>query len=163
MKKTYYWQCLFLYFFYNIGSNLAQIKPQDHTQFDLFCWFPIKYFKRFSSCENFLLKPLKITIFLAQLLQKWGPHRLHPKQKTVFYVEITELDHKLSKIFTLLKYHMFLVSYECFSFLYDVFVLQGVISSHNSCPSRSRAEPWWETKRQSTGKLSVFGFKNLLL
>ena len=103
MKKTYYWQWLFLYFFYNFGSNLAQIKPQDHTQFDLFCWFPIKYFKRFSSCENFLLKPLKITIFLAQLLQKWGPHRLHPKQKTVFYVEITELDHKLSKTFYFIK------------------------------------------------------------
>ena len=30
------------YFFYNIGPNLAQILPQDHTHF-IFCWFPMKY------------------------------------------------------------------------------------------------------------------------
>ena len=26
-----------LYFFHNVGPNLAQILPQDHTQFDFFC------------------------------------------------------------------------------------------------------------------------------
>ena len=34
-------------FFHNIGPNLSQIFPQDHTHFDFFCWFPIKYVRGF--------------------------------------------------------------------------------------------------------------------
>ena len=34
--------------FYNIGANLAQILPQDHTFFVFFSWFPIKYVTVFS-------------------------------------------------------------------------------------------------------------------
>ena len=29
----------FFYFFHNIGANLAQIFPQDHTHFDIFAGF----------------------------------------------------------------------------------------------------------------------------
>ena len=43
MKKKTIDKCLFLYLFHNIGPNLAQIFPQDHTYFGLFCWFPMKY------------------------------------------------------------------------------------------------------------------------
>ena len=38
MKKNY-WQCPFLYFFHNIGPNVAQILSQGHTQFDFFAGF----------------------------------------------------------------------------------------------------------------------------
>ena len=38
----------FFTFFDNIGHNLAQILPQDHTQFDFFCWFPMKYVREFN-------------------------------------------------------------------------------------------------------------------
>ena len=45
--------------------------------------------------------------FFAQLVQKWGPHETHPKEKNNLFIEITKLDHKLSKTFILSNYHMF--------------------------------------------------------
>ena len=41
-KKTNDIACFFT-FFDNIGHNLAQILLQDHTKFDFFGWFPMKY------------------------------------------------------------------------------------------------------------------------
>ena len=68
---------------------------------------------------------------MAQHLQKWGPHGPHPKQENNFFAEITKPNHITSfqKKFILLKYHMFWLSYECFSILYDAFcsVLESVI------------------------------------
>ena len=40
-------------------------------------------------------------------------------KKNVFFAEIKKLDHKLSKKFNLSKYHMFWLSYECFSKSWD--------------------------------------------
>ena len=34
--------------------------------------------------------------FLAQLVQKWGPHGLRPNRKQFFFTEITKPDPKLS-------------------------------------------------------------------
>ena len=63
---------------------------------------------------------LKITIFLAQLVQKWwGPH--YP------------ITLSFQKLFTLWKYLMFCLTYECFSIFCDAFSLTSVISSQNSC------------------------------
>ena len=36
-------------------------------------------------------------------------------------------------LFILTKYHMFWLSYECFSILCNAFLLKSAISSHNSC------------------------------
>ena len=44
------------------------------------------------------MQPLKITNFLAQLVQKRGLHGPHPQEKQ-FFPEITKPDHKLSKTF----------------------------------------------------------------
>ena len=41
--------------------------------------------------------------FFAQLVQKWGPHGTHPKEKNNLFIEITKLDHKLSKTFYFIK------------------------------------------------------------
>ena len=60
--------------FHNIGHNLAQILPQDHTQFDFFCWFSMKYVN-------------------------WGPHGPRPKQNKNFFSEMIKTDPKLSKPF----------------------------------------------------------------
>ena len=63
-----------------------------------------------------------------------GPHGPHPTQKTMFFFsEIIKSDPKLSKPFILTKYHMFWLSYECFSKLCNVFLLKSAISSHSSC------------------------------
>ena len=53
-----------------------------------------------SSSENFLLKPLKITIFRPNLCKKGVP-MCHTQQKTFFFFfsEITKPDYKLSKPF----------------------------------------------------------------
>ena len=45
-KKTY-WQCLFLYFFHNIGPNLAQIGSRPYPLW-FFWWFPMKYVRGFN-------------------------------------------------------------------------------------------------------------------
>ena len=66
-------------------------------------------------------------------MKKWGPHGPRPKQKTIFFSEIIKPDPKLSKPFYLTKYHMFWLSYECFSILCNAFLLKSAISSHNSC------------------------------
>ena len=44
-------------------------------------------------------KTSKNYYFLDQLVEKWGPHGSHPKQKTIFFSEIIEPDPKLSKPF----------------------------------------------------------------
>ena len=84
----------------------------------------------YSSSENFLLKPLKITIIWPSFCKN-RVHKGHVQnKKTIFFSEITKPD---QKHFILLKYHMFWLSYECFSvLLYDAFLLKSVISSHNS-------------------------------
>ena len=49
-------------------------------------------------CQN-----LKNYHFLAQLVQKWGPHEPHPKEK-YFFAEITKTrSYKLSKTFYIIK------------------------------------------------------------
>ena len=52
--------------FHNIGSNLAQILPQDHTNFDFICWFPMKYVREFNlhgctNCSNLEMEPKYLT------------------------------------------------------------------------------------------------------
>ena len=82
----------FLYFFHNIGPNLAQILPQDHTHFTFFVYFPMKYVWDSININNFnwnpevlqkkLLKPLKITIFWPNLCKNGVP--MGPVQKRIF-------------------------------------------------------------------------------
>ena len=66
-------------------------------------------------------------------MQNWGPDGPHPKQKTFFFFFffriIIKLDPKLSKLFILIKYHMFWLSYECFSILCIAFLLKSAISA----------------------------------
>ena len=71
---------------------MAQILPQDHTKLDFFFWFPMMYVKTSKNYD-----------FLAQLVQKWGPHGPRPKQKTIFLSEIIKPDSKLPKTFYLNK------------------------------------------------------------
>ena len=90
----------------DIGHNLVQILSQNRTWFDFFfAVFQWSILENSINIKNFnwnpvvlkksLLKPLKITIFRpAQLVQKWGPHGPHPKQKKKFFSEITKPDPK---------------------------------------------------------------------
>ena len=96
---------------------------RDSIIINNFNWNPVVLKKK-------LLKPLKINILLVQLVQKWYLHGPRPEQKTIFLAEITKPDHKLSKTFYFIKYHMFWLSYECFSILCDAFLVKSVISSH---------------------------------
>ena len=79
----------------------------DSTYINNFTWNPELLKKK-------LLKPLKITIFPAKLVQTRDHCGPHPNQKTIFFVEITKSYYKLSKKIILSKYHMFWLSYECF-------------------------------------------------
>ena len=51
--------------------------------------------------KNFNWNPvvLKKLLFFGLTCEKWGPHGPHPKQKTIFFSEITKVDSKLSKPF----------------------------------------------------------------
>ena len=57
-----------------------------------------------------------------------------PKTKNNFFFQ-KQQNQILSfqKLFLLTKYHMFWLSYECFSILCNAFLLKSAISSHNSC------------------------------
>ena len=57
----------------------------------------------YSSSEKKIAKTTKNNHFLAELVQKWGPHELHPKQGTIFFAIITKPNHKLSKTFYFIK------------------------------------------------------------
>ena len=57
----------------------------------------------FSSSEKKIAKNHKNYHVLAQLVQKWGPHGSHPKEKNIFFAEITKPDCKLSKLFYFTK------------------------------------------------------------
>ena len=57
MKETY-WQCQFLYFFHNIGSNFAQILPQDHTYFDFFAGLEYNVLGNSVKINNFNYNPV---------------------------------------------------------------------------------------------------------
>ena len=56
MKKTYNditCSVLPIFFFHNIGHNLAQILPQDHTQFDFFAGFQRSMLGNSVNVKNF--------------------------------------------------------------------------------------------------------------
>ena len=60
------------------------------------------------NCNPVVLKKIAKTSktynFLAQLVQKWGPHGSCQKQKTFFFFSvIAKPDHKLSKPFYFIK------------------------------------------------------------
>ena len=80
--------------------------------------------------------------FLAQLMQKWGPHGPHPTFKNILFYQ-----------------NMFWLSCECFSILCDALLLKSVIYNHNSCvvfityvkiqgkhPICSKRAPWHGNK-----------------
>ena len=50
-----------------------------------------------------VLKTPKKYHFLAQLVQKWGPHGPRPKEENNIFAEIKKPDHKLSKTFYFTK------------------------------------------------------------
>ena len=57
-----------------------------------FIWNPVILKKIAKTSKNYY--------FWTQLMQNWGPHGPHPKQKTVFFFsEIIKPDPKLSKTF----------------------------------------------------------------
>ena len=58
---------------------------------------------------NFFAKTLKNYHFLAQLLQKWGPHLPCPKQKTTIFFCWNNKNFK--KLFILLKCHIYIYIY----------------------------------------------------
>ena len=62
-----------------------------------------------------------------------GQQRPCPKSSSVFFVEITRGDHKLSnqKLFISLKYHKFWLSYGWYSVLYDILLPKLAISGWN--------------------------------
>ena len=93
---------LFLYFFHNIGLNLVQILPQDHTRFDFFCWFLIKY-----------ANGIQLILITLIGIQKFWEKLLKSPKITIFWP---------NKIFSYLsKYHVFWLSDECFSIFCDAF------------------------------------------
>ena len=63
---------------------------------------------------KYFAKTSKNYYFLAQIVQKWGPHGPRPKQKTIFFSEITKPDPKLSKTFYFNKM-------SCFGWVMNVF------------------------------------------
>ena len=91
-----------------------------------------------------MLKPLKITIFWPNLCKNGVPmgHTQNKKQ-FFFFSEMIKPDPKLSKPFYFwTKYHMFWLSYECFSILCNAFLLKSAISSHNSCDIIGSLKQW---------------------
>ena len=83
---------------------------------------------------KFLAKTFKNCHFWAQLAQKRGQYRPHPKQTKKYFPELTKADHKLSKTFYFIKIAYVLT--ELWMFFYFVvmfFLLKRVISSRNSC------------------------------
>ena len=52
-----------LLFFHNIGPNLAQILPQDHTQFDFFAGFQWNMLGDSININNFNCNPVVLKIF----------------------------------------------------------------------------------------------------
>ena len=51
-------------------------------------------------------------------MQNWGPHGPRPKQKTIFFLRNNKNQIlSFQNLFILTKYHMFWLSYECFSIL----------------------------------------------
>ena len=78
--------------FHNIGSNLAQTLPQDHTDFDFICWFPIKYIREFNlhgctNCSNLEMEPK----YLMKSDVKLNPNILRTKNdKRVYTVKSTK-------------------------------------------------------------------------
>ena len=86
-----------------------------------------------SSSGKILLKPLKVTIFWPNLCKN-GVTMGHTQiKKQIFFSEIIRPDLSFQNLFILTKYHMFWLSYECFSILCNAFLLKSPISSHNSC------------------------------
>ena len=81
-----------------------------------------------------MLKPIKITIFRPNLC-KTGALMGHTQNKKQFFFFRNNKSQILSfqNLFILTKYHMFWLSYECFSILCNAFLLKSAISSHNSC------------------------------
>ena len=96
-----------------------------------------------SSSEKKLVKPLKINHFWAQLAQKKGVtigfNQKTKKQKKFLQKKQNQIINFQEKLI-LSKYHIFWLSYECFSILYDVFMLKRVISSGNSCGNKTHFE-----------------------
>ena len=132
----------FFTFFYNIGHNLAQILPQNHTRFDFFPGFQWSMLANSINIKNFNWSPvllknfcknLKILLFLAQVVQKWGPHGRRPPKKTILFSEIIKPDLKLSKPFYFIKRSYVLAGLWVFFYIVWCFLLKSVISSHNSC------------------------------
>ena len=70
-------------------------------------------------------------------------------KKQFFFSEIAKPDPKLSKKFTLTKYHVLWLSYECFSILCSDFLLKSAISSHG---------PKLVNKTEQKGKYQNFSF-----
>ena len=66
-------------------------------------------------------KTSKNYYFSTQLVQKWGPYRPHPKQKTIIFSEITKPDSKLSKPFYFNKTSYVLA--ELWMFFYIVYII----------------------------------------
>ena len=81
-----------------------------------------------------MLKPVKLTIFRPTLC-KTGVHTNHAQNKKQFSFFKNKKKQILSfqNLFILIKYHMFWLSYQCFSILCNGFLLKSAISSHNSC------------------------------
>ena len=130
-----------LLFFHNIGPNLAQILPQDHTHFILFFFAVFQWNMLGDSIgiKNFnwnpvVLKKICQTIFQPNLHQK-GLSLSHSQNQNLFFFFHKQQNQIISfqKRFILWKYQMFWLSYECFSIVCDAFLLKRVISSHNSC------------------------------
>ena len=99
-----------------------------HTRFDFFCRFPMMYVR---DSEKFLLKPLKITIFRPNFCKNGVPMG-HAQNKKLFQ-KLQNQILSFQTLFVLTKYHMFWLSYECFSILCKAFLLKITISSHNRC------------------------------
>ena len=70
----------------------------DSSKINKFNWNPVLLKKIAKTSSNYH--------FLAQLVQKWGPHGPRPKQKTIFSSEITKTDHKFSKTFYFIKIYV---------------------------------------------------------
>ena len=83
---------LFLYFFHNIGPNFVQ-RPSYFDFFAGFQWNMLgiqsilitligiqQFWKKIDKTpESFQ--------FLAQLVEKWGPHGSQPKPKNIFFLQ----------------------------------------------------------------------------
>ena len=100
--------------FHNIGHNLAQILPQDHTQFDFFAGFQWNMLRNSITIKKFNYNPVvlknfattsKDYYFSAQLGPKLGSSWATPKTKIIRNNKNQILS--FQNLFTLTKYRMF--------------------------------------------------------